>query len=398
MLATVQANRPSMILEPLQRANPRLEFWWDSLPTTYAAWSRGLADQAPASDRPRLTAALSAFFDPDSPAGGLARGATTNGRLFHAALLRDAARWTRVLRDLADPGDDTATLHWRLYTEVYRQNAALMRPLWEATEGRHGWVCAQVTPDVAEDEAAMVRQGLALAAIAPNVMVKVVGSAAGYRAIEALTAAGVSTNATFSFSVSQLACGIEAVQRGLAIARAKGMPLGAWRSVFTYMAGRVGAEPSLHAQAAERGLSLGPSDIRWAEIAIARRIDALADVAGRPVKPLMCSIAIDPDGGCTHLSALAGSDWVFTLSPPVLAALAATDRPLAPDPGPVPDSVLARLSPLPYFQAVYEPNGLAPEAFAAFPAFVTALGDARAAQGQTWEWIRARRGRAEGER
>jgi transaldolase len=398
MLACVQANRPSMILEPLQRANPRLEFWWDSLPTTYAAWSRGLADPAPASERARLTAALAAYFDPASPAGGLARGATTNGRLFHAALLRDEPHWTRVLLDLDAPGDDAATLHWRLYTEVFRQNAALMRPLWEATHGRHGWVCAQVTPDAAEDEAAMVRQGQALAAIGANVMVKVVGSAAGYRAIETLTAAGISTNATLSFSASQLACGIEAVQRGLAIARAAGVPLGAWRSVFTYMAGRVGAEPSLHAQAAERGLALAPSDVRWAEIAIARRIDALAEAAGRPVKPLMCSIAIDPDGGCTHLSAMAGSDWVFTLSPPVLAALARADRPLGPDPGPVPDSVLARLSPLPYFQAVYEPDGLRPEDFAAFPAFVTALGDARAAHGQTLDWIRARRGRAEGER
>ncbi|MNS64659.1 Transaldolase [compost metagenome] len=318
--------------------------------------------------------------------------------MFHAALLRDEAHWSRLLQDLEAPGDDEATLHWRLTTEVFRQNAALLRPMWEATHGRHGWVCAQVTPDVAEDTAAMVRQGLALAAIAPNVMVKVVGSAAGYRAIETLTAAGVSTNATLSFSVSQLASGIDAVQRGLASARTAGVPLDAWRSVFTYMAGRVGAEPSLHAQAADRGLTLGPSDVRWAEVAIARRIDALAEAAGRPVKPLMCSIAIDPDGGCTHLSALAGSDWVFTLSPPVLAALAGTRRPLAPDPGPVPDSVLARLSSLPYFQAVYEPHGLAPEDFAAFPAFVTALGDARAAHGQTLEWIRARRGRAEGDR
>ncbi|MFN3431039.1 MAG: hypothetical protein ACK46X_13925, partial [Candidatus Sericytochromatia bacterium] len=157
-------------------------------------------------------------------------------------------------------------------------------------------------------------------------------------------------------------------------------------------------EPNFAAEAAARGLALSPSEVRWAEVAIARRIEALASASGRPVKPLMCSLAIDPDGGCVHLSAMAGSDWVFTLSPPVLAALAASDRPLAADPGPVPEAVISRLSALPYFQTAHEPDGLAPEAFAAHPAFVRALGDAQAAHGQTLEWIRARRARAGGDR
>jgi transaldolase len=246
----------------------------------------------------------------------------------------------------------------------------------------------------------MAAEGLALSAIAPNLMVKVPGSAAGFAAMAELGARGVSLNVTFSFSVAQAEAAIAAIRRGHDLARREGVDLSRWRAVFTFMAGRFGAEPELARQAAAHGLTLTPLDIRWAEVAIARRLAATLAAAGHPLKLLLCSLQLDDWGDgprCLHLEANAQADCVFTFSPPALAGLLADpggpglDAALAE--APVPPALLEKLAALPYFRACHAPGGMAPAAFADHPAFQRAQRDADLAHAQTLEMIRARRAR-----
>jgi transaldolase len=63
-----------------------------------------------------------------------------------------------------------------------------------------GPVCGEVT---AEDAAGMVEEGLKLAGIAPNIVVKAPVTPAGYTAVRELSARGIATNMTLCFSAGQ---------------------------------------------------------------------------------------------------------------------------------------------------------------------------------------------------
>jgi transaldolase len=76
----------------------------------------------------------------------------------------------------------------------------------------------------------MIAQGMELRALAPNVMIKIPGTAEGYEAIRRLTARGIPTNNTVSPVISQLVACMQAVSQGLAQARAGGAELSRSRS------------------------------------------------------------------------------------------------------------------------------------------------------------------------
>jgi transaldolase len=65
----------------------------------------------------------------------------------------------------------------------------------------------------------MLRQASELAALSPNVMIKVPGTAEGLPVLRELTRCGISTNCTLAYTVSQFVAAAEEVQAGLAAAR-----------------------------------------------------------------------------------------------------------------------------------------------------------------------------------
>ncbi|MFL5859635.1 MAG: transaldolase family protein [Solirubrobacteraceae bacterium] len=75
--------------------------------------------------------------------------------------------------------------------------------------------------------------------MAPNVQVKVAATRGGLRAIEEVTAAGVSINATACFTVAQAIAIAEAVERGLARHEADGGDTSGMTPVCTIMVGRL---------------------------------------------------------------------------------------------------------------------------------------------------------------
>jgi transaldolase len=246
-------------------------------------------------------------------------------------------------------------------------------PLWEKSKHKCGYLSGQVDPRDIYDVDRMFAQALELADLSPNVMVKCPGSREGYELIERLTARGIATNNTLSFTVPQFVACMEAVQHGLEQAKRGGVNMFRWRSVITHMSARYGTLGDLKAQAEARKIELTEADIRWAELAIFKRGYRILKEKGYPNKMLMCSMRISPptsDGTVAswHIEKIAGSDVVYTCPPKYIGELFQMGDKIKPfDPQAIheepPKAVMDKLMRLPYFVMSYEPDGMTRKEF-----------------------------------
>ncbi|HEX5857486.1 MAG TPA: transaldolase [Microbacterium sp.] len=171
-------------------------------------------------------------------------GATSNPTIF-AKAIADSDLYDDQLAALAAAGvRDLRELFFAVALEDIRRAADLLRPAYEASSGRDGFVSFECTPDVADDTAATVEQALELwARIArPNAMIKVPATEAGVPAIEELTARGVNVNVTLLFSVDRYEQVIDAYLVGLERRVQAGEPVGAIASVASFFVSRIDAK------------------------------------------------------------------------------------------------------------------------------------------------------------
>ncbi len=132
-----------------------------------------------------------------------ALGCTTNPQ-FCQKLLQSEPSYVRgviddVIRDTAD--NDVAAE--RVYQAAAARIMQIFLPLYEKSDGAHGYVTIQGDPRRDTDPAAVVEEALRFHALGPNYMAKIPVTHAGMEAIEELVAKGVPVCATEVFSVSQ---------------------------------------------------------------------------------------------------------------------------------------------------------------------------------------------------
>lgn len=160
-------------------------------------------------------------------------GATSNPTIF-ARAITDSDRYDPQLRVAVAAGlRDPQELFFTLALDDVRRAADLLRPTYEASGGRDGFVSFECTPNLAYDAAGTVAQAVELwhRLDRANVMIKVPATEAGILALEELTARGVNVNATLLFSVSRYEQIIEAYIAGLERRIAAGQVVDAPRSV-----------------------------------------------------------------------------------------------------------------------------------------------------------------------
>ena len=246
-------------------------------------------------------------------------------------------------------------------------------PVWEKSKHVYGYLSGQVDPRDCYYSDRMLQQALDIAQISPNIMVKVPGTCEGYEVIEQLTAKGIATNNTLSFTVPQFLACMDAVDKGLEKAKKEKVDLSRWRSVITHMSARFGTLGDLKAQAEARGIELSEVDIRWAELSIFKRAYQIIQEKRHPSKMLMCSMRISPpmnDGtqASWHIEKIAGSDVVYTCPPGYILELMGVEdqlKPFSPEAihEPPPKTILEKLMRLPYFVQAYEPDGMSRKEF-----------------------------------
>lgn len=147
------------------------------------------------------------------------------------------------------------------------------------------------------------------------------------------------------------------------------------------MIGRYGANGDLLAEAEEHGVDLTPLDVRWAEVAVLKRIDRILRARRHPVKMLLSSLEVEHpsvDAGLLsmHLEQTAGAELAYTCKPDFIEATMRRDGELTEFDRdaierPVPPAVLGKLERLPYFRNAVEPDGMRPDQFAGHGAFVS---------------------------
>lgn len=390
------------ILEKLSETNPDCEIWWDSSPIVYASWKKELLDAAPEGKRAEWEVQLTRLFDPDTvgETGEMGfRGVTTNPPLCLQALQDDPDYWADRIRDIAaaEKLPTVEKVYWALYLEIVRRGAEMILPVWKKSKGKYGFVSGQVDPRVVTDFDKMLAQGLEIAEQGDNVMVKIPGSKEGYDVIEELTARGISTNNTTSFTVSQYVHCMSSVSRGLDRARAEGIDLSHWRSVITHMSSRLGNVGDLIGEAEARGISLTNEEITLGEMAVLKRSYRYGKEINHPSKMLQCSMRVvdEGDGGTAsswHIDKIAGSDMVYTCPPKYIAQLMqAEDRlpefsanAINED---APQELIDKLRQLPYFRRAYDFNGMTPKEFTSFGAFSTTATEFAAATRNTVDFV-----------
>ena len=368
------------LFEKLVEVSPGMEIWWDSSPVIFNNWCRKMLDKAEAGDRKTLQSQFDRMYNSSNPESQLFRGVTTNPPLSLQAIQNDPAYWEKVAKDIIaeNPDLDKEGLFWKLYKTVVKAGSEMYLPLFEASGYKEGYLSGQVDPRSVFDKEAMIRQAEEIAAINPNVMVKVPGSKQGYEVIEYLTAKGIPTNNTLTFVLPQLVDCANSVKRGLETARKNGVDLSQWRSVITHMEGRFGNLGGLKDLAKEKGIALSDGEIRLAELAVFKKAYKYLLDNDMPSKMLSCSLIIGPsvdgENRIWHLEEKAGADIVMTCPPtfiekvifmPGVEKISFEKDRILED---IPRDLMDKLMRVPYFERGYAEDGYTRDEYNTHPA------------------------------
>ncbi len=133
----------------------------------------------------------------------------------------------------------------------------LLRPVWEQTEGRDGYVSIEVDPHLAHDTQATIDEATLLheTVAKPNLLVKIPATHAGLGAIEEMTARRHSINVTLIFSLTRHHQVMEAYLSGLERLVTAGGDPSTVHSVASFFVSRVDTETD------RRLIELGRDDL-----------------------------------------------------------------------------------------------------------------------------------------
>ena len=170
-------------------------------------------------------------------------GVTSNPTIFQKALSEGSA-YDEQLREVLAETDDPKEIFVRLAGKDVGDACDLLRPVWEKTGGRDGFVSMEVDPRLAYDTEATVAEAVRLHELVdrPNLLVKIPATKPGLPAIEEMIAKGKSINVTLIFSLERYAEVTEAYIRGLERLVAHGGDPSRVHSVASFFVSRVDTE------------------------------------------------------------------------------------------------------------------------------------------------------------
>ena len=263
------------------------------------------------------------------------RGVTSNPSIFEKAIA-GSADYDADLKELSAENRSLKELYEALALKDIALTADLMRPVYDATDARDGFVSLEVSPELAKDTEGTITEAKRLFETLgrPNVMIKVPATPEGLPAITELIAAGINVNVTLIFSVENYRQVAEAFLRGMeSLANtgptvAGGVPVEKIGSVASFFVSRVDTAVDAELDRIGNDTLKGKIAIANAKIAYAefRRIfsgerwQQLADRGARVQRPLWASTGVKnplyPD--TLYVDQLIGPDTVNTVPPATL--------------------------------------------------------------------------------
>ncbi|HNQ03025.1 MAG TPA: transaldolase [Thiobacillaceae bacterium] len=274
------------------------------------------------------------------------KGMTSNPAIFQKAIA-EGEEYTADLVGFQAGGNPTvAEIYEHLAIADIRAAADVLRPVYERTRGRDGFVSLECSPHLAHDTEATIAEAQRLWQMVqrPNLMVKVPATPAGIPAIRELTARGLNINITLLFSVRVYEQVVEAYLSGLeALRQAQGDP-GRVASVASLFVSRIDTAVDRRLQAlpdpAAASRLQGRIAVANARIAYTRyqalfsgpRWQQLAAAGARTQRLLWASTGTKNPAyrDTLYIDELIGRDTVNTVTPATMEAFRAHGQ-LKPD-------------------------------------------------------------------
>jgi transaldolase len=264
-------------------------------------------------------------------------GVTANPAIFRAALHASHA-YDRQIRELAI--HPLNGIYEALIAADVRDACDILRPVYDGTDGRDGFVSLEVSPYLAHNTRSSIAEAHRLwnAVARPNLLIKIPGTFEGIAAVEALLFDGINVNITLLFSVERYEEIALAYMSALERRKLAGQPLSGVASVASFFLSRIDTridEQLRHKLAggmkqAER--LLGKSAIANARIAYRRfkeltssgRWRALEKAGARPQRLLWASTSTKNPAydELMYVESLIGPQTITTLPRKTIAAFA----------------------------------------------------------------------------
>jgi transaldolase len=297
-------------------------------------------------------------------------GATSNPTIVGEVLGKEMDLWRDRIGEIIG-GHPTWTedeVAWQLIEEMAVRASRLLLPIFEREAGRKGRLSIQTNPKLYRDSERLVAQAMRFAGLAPNMQVKIPATRAGIAAIEDVTAAGISINATVCFTVPQALAVAEAVDRGLERREAAGEDTSSMSPVCTVMVGRL--DDWMQVLVKRDGIVVDPGVVHWAGIACFKHAYGLFRERGYRARLLAAAYRHH-----LHWSELIGGDIVLTI--PHAWQRLFNDSSIEVVPrieNPLPDGVFEQLyENFPDFRRAYDADGMSVEEFDTYGATVRTL-------------------------
>jgi len=265
-------------------------------------------------------------------------GMTSNPTIFKKAIDGSNA-YDEQLKQLARAGKSVEEIYEALTTDDIKLAADKLRPIYDRSEGRTGYVSYEVSPLLANDTDGTIAAARRCASMInrPNLMIKVPSTPAGIPAIEQLISEGRCINVTLMFSLKHYEGVANAYISGLERRIKAGGALDRIASVASVFVSRVETlvdkllEAKLKANPDEANAALcGTAAVanakliyqRFVELFHSDRFKALAAKGARVQRPLWASTGTkDPKySDVKYVQELIGRDTVNTMPPATMDA------------------------------------------------------------------------------
>ena len=252
------------------------------------------------------------------------RGVTSNPTIFQKAISGGDA-YDGQFRELLSSGTSVTDAYWELVVTDINHVLALLRPVYDSSNGIDGYVSIEVSPLLARDTEGTVTAARHLHGLInqPNLYIKIPGTREGLPAIRSMISEGVSVNVTLLFSLDRYREVMEAYISGLEACEGD---LSAVSSVASFFISRVDSEADKRLDAlnsTEAAALKGKVAVANAQVAYEAfletfsgpRWDALAARGARPQRPLWASTSTkNPDYPDTlYVDQLIGPNTVNTI-------------------------------------------------------------------------------------
>ena len=171
------------------------------------------------------------------------RGVTSNPAIFEKAIAQSTDYDPAARALIAQGADDALEVFERLAVQDIQLGCDVLRPIWEESDGRDGFVSLEVSPHLADDTQGTILEArrLAGAVSRENLMIKVPATPAGIPAIQQLIDDGIHVNVTLLFAVEAYEAVHQAYLAGLEARLARGDSVSGIASVASFFVSRIDA-------------------------------------------------------------------------------------------------------------------------------------------------------------